>query len=90
VRQGIVEQIIPHFLRADPVVDQLQKQVKTRCDRHHLFQRPCRIDAVEQGQGQLRILPCICGDALFAHPPGLFALDRGGHKPVGNDPPRDD
>ncbi|WP_397574654.1 hypothetical protein [Sphingorhabdus sp.] len=35
-------------------------------------------------------MPRICGDAFFAHPSGLFALDRGGHQSVGNDAPGDD
>jgi hypothetical protein len=90
VRQGIVEEEIPKCFAARPFLKKLHEPVETGGDRHHLGQRGCRIDPVEQGERQPRVLARIGGDTIFAHPAGFLAPDRGSHQPVGNHPPRDD
>ncbi|MBK7162623.1 MAG: hypothetical protein IPH79_09060 [Sphingomonadales bacterium] len=88
--QGIIEEQIPQLFGARAFVDQLQIPVKAGRHRHHFGQGGRRIDAVEKREREFRILPRVGGDALFAHPARFLTLDRGGHQPVGNHPPRDD
>ncbi|MBK9003674.1 MAG: hypothetical protein IPM67_09455 [Sphingomonadales bacterium] len=90
MRQGIVEEEIPKCFAARLFLKKLHEPVETGGDRHHLGQRGCRIDPVEQGERQPGVLPRIGGHTLFAHPARFLALDRGGHQPVGNHPSRYD
>ncbi len=89
VRQRIVEETVPQFLRAQPRVDQLQEIIEPRRHRHHLGQRGGRVHPVEQGKRQLAVLPRIGRHPILAHPACLFAPDRRRHQIIGDDPPRD-
>jgi hypothetical protein len=90
VRQRAVEKGVPQPGAAGAAIDQFDVPVKAGRDRQHFGQRRRRIYAVEQRERQARILAVIGGDALFAHPARLFALDRGGHQLIDDDAPRDD
>jgi hypothetical protein len=88
--EGIVEEMIPKLLRAQTVVDHHQEAVKACGDCHHFGQRHCGVNPVEQGQREFRILPCVGGHTIFAHPARGLALDRRRHHIVHHNPPRND
>ena len=88
--QGLVKEQFPQLGSIQPFVDHLQKAVKTHRHRDYLWLGKRRIDAVEQRERELGILPRIGGDAILTHPACFLPLDRGGHQPVGYHPPRDD
>ncbi|MFD1767353.1 hypothetical protein ACFSAG_10945 [Sphingorhabdus buctiana] len=88
--QGLVKEHLPQLCAVQPFVDHLQKAVKAHRHRDYLWLGKRRIDAVEQCEGELCILPRIGGDAILTHPACFLPLDRGGHQPVGYHPPRDD
>ncbi len=89
MRKRIFEEQLPKVFSADSIVDELKEPVEPGRHRQHLGQRCRRIDSVQQRKRQLGVLAGIGGDAVFAHPARLLALDRRRHQPVGNDPPRD-
>ena len=90
MRKGIFEKQLPQAFGRHAVTHQLQKPVKSSRHRHHFGQRCCRVDPVEQRERQLRVLADIGGNAVFAHPARLLALDRRRHQIVGHHPRRDD
>ncbi|WP_374613334.1 hypothetical protein [Sphingorhabdus sp.] len=88
--QGLVKEQLPQLRAVQPFVDHLQKAVKSHRHRDYLWLGKRRIDAVEQRERELCILPRIGGDAILTHPACFLPLDCGGHQPVGYHPSCDD